>query len=77
MGLASRGQPLGRKKVVSVPAYFVMVNAAALKAIVDIARGRRIDRWDPVRPGGAAQPAAHVAGAATSDDDADPATVAA
>jgi cellulose synthase/poly-beta-1,6-N-acetylglucosamine synthase-like glycosyltransferase len=79
VGLASRGQPLGRKKVVSVPAYFVMVNAAALKAIVDIARGRRIDRWDPVRPGGgSARPStADDRSTAPSDDDADPATVAA
>jgi hypothetical protein len=49
VGLALRGRPAGRSKLFSLPAFFVLVNVAALKAIVDVARGRRIDRWDPVR----------------------------
>jgi len=48
-GLRLRGHPAGRNKLLSLPAFFILVNAAALKAIVDIARGRRIDRWDPIR----------------------------
>lgn len=60
-GLLSRGRPIGRSKFLAFPAFFVLVNGAALKAVIDIARGRRIDRWDPVRD--AVQPAA--------DDDGD------
>ncbi len=49
LGLLTRDRPIGRRKELAVPAYFVLVNAAALKAIIDVARGRRIDRWDPAR----------------------------
>lgn len=49
VGLALRGRPAGRAKPLAWPAFFLLVNGAALKAVIDIARGRRIDRWDPVR----------------------------
>ena len=48
-GLALRDQPLGRKKVLSFPAFFCLVNLAALQALRNIATGRRIDRWEPQR----------------------------
>ena len=61
LGLLARDRPIGRRKELAVPAYFVLVNAAALKAIIDVARGRRIDRWDHVlaapRPGQRPPPA--------------------
>lgn len=49
VGLALRGRPEGRAKPLAWPAFFLLVNGAALRAVLDIARGRRIDRWDPVR----------------------------
>ena len=63
-GLALRGTPTGRSKLLSLPAFFVLVNAAALKAVVDIARGRRIDRWDPARNAVATETAAEPRGTA-------------
>lgn len=49
VGLAGRSTSLGAHRAVSVPAYFVMVNAAALRAGWNLATGRRIDRWQPNR----------------------------
>lgn len=40
---------LGSNKLVAVPAYFAMVNAAALHAIWNILSGKRIHRWTPQR----------------------------
>jgi len=57
-GLALRGRPAGRSKALSLPAFFMLVNGAALKAVIDIARGRRIERWDPIRNAEADQPPA-------------------
>jgi len=68
-GLALRDKPAGRKKWLSFPAFFCMVNLAALQALRNIATGRRIDRWEPQRaaqPTEAAEAAASVAG---TDDD--------
>jgi hypothetical protein len=36
-------------KLMRLPAYFCMVNAAALLALSNILRGIRIDRWEPAR----------------------------
>ncbi len=47
-GALLRGS-LGRKKFLSVPLYFCLVNLAAWQALVNVLRGRRIDRWDPQR----------------------------
>jgi GT2 family glycosyltransferase len=33
----------------ALPMYFVLVNAACLAAMINLARGRRIDRWQPQR----------------------------
>lgn len=34
----------------SLPAYFCLVNAAALRAVINLVTGRRIDRWQVARP---------------------------
>lgn len=52
LGLASGGRVRGRLgRLVALPAYFCLVNAASLKACWNLATGRRIDRWEPDRPG--------------------------
>ena len=48
-GLALRDHPLGRSKLFSFPAFFCLVNLAALQALRNIATGTRIDRWEPLR----------------------------
>ena len=40
---------LGRRKLFSLPAFFCMVNTAALLAAINIMRGHRIVRWEPQR----------------------------
>ena len=40
-----------RARLLALPAYFCLVNAAALRAIVNVACRRRIDRWEPRRGG--------------------------
>ena len=49
LGLALADKPLGRRKLLALPAFFCFVNAAALRAAWNLARGRRIDRWEPRR----------------------------
>ena len=51
LGLALADKPLGRRKLLALPAFFCFVNAAALRAAWNLARGRRIDRWEPRRAG--------------------------
>ena len=48
-GIALRSRRLGRTVVLAVPAYFCIVNVASVCALWNIAAGRRIDRWEPVR----------------------------
>lgn len=36
-------------RMLALPAYFVLVNAACLRAVWNILRGTRIDRWEPQR----------------------------
>jgi glycosyltransferase involved in cell wall biosynthesis len=50
-GILLAGRPLGRRKPFVLPAFFCFVNAAALRAIWNLAHGRRIDRWEPQRAG--------------------------
>jgi GT2 family glycosyltransferase len=61
VGTVAGGTRLGRSPVVSVPAYFVMVNLAALRAGWNLVTGRTIDQWRPNRP------ETLVAGAAAGD----------
>jgi hypothetical protein len=49
LGLAFADRPLGRRKLFALPAFFCFVNVAALRAAWNLARGRRIDRWEPRR----------------------------
>ncbi len=48
-GLLLGKRRLARHRLVAAPAFFLMVNAAALTAAMNVIRGRRIDRWEPVR----------------------------
>jgi len=63
-GFALRNRPEGRSKLLSYPAYFCLVNLAALQALLNVARGRQIARWEPRRAanGSAARPTEAVAG---------------
>lgn len=49
IGLAVRPLIRGPLKIIVIPAYFCMVNAAALVALLNTLRGHRIDRWEPKR----------------------------
>jgi len=53
--LLFRNTSLGRLKLLSIPFFFCLVNAAALLATWNLVRGYRIDRWEPKRVAGAAQ----------------------
>jgi cellulose synthase/poly-beta-1,6-N-acetylglucosamine synthase-like glycosyltransferase len=48
-GMLLRDRPLGRRKAFMLPAYFCFVNAASLRAVWNVVRGRRIDLWEPQR----------------------------
>jgi cellulose synthase/poly-beta-1,6-N-acetylglucosamine synthase-like glycosyltransferase len=53
-GIALVRRPIGRHPLLAVPAYFTMVNAASLRAMLNLVRGERIDRWIPERVAGPA-----------------------
>lgn len=40
---------LGKKKIFALPAFFCMVNTAALVATINLVRGHQINRWEPQR----------------------------
>ena len=52
-GIAGRRRPLPATRpsarLLALPAYFCLVNLAALQATLNVMRGRRIDRWEPRR----------------------------
>lgn len=48
-GVVLSGTAAGRRRALSIPAFFTMVNAASLHAVANILTGRRIDRWTPAR----------------------------
>jgi GT2 family glycosyltransferase len=48
-GLLLGGRRAGHTRIVALPAYFCMVNLASLRAVWNVARRRRIDRWEPRR----------------------------
>ena len=49
VGLLMSRTSVGRVKLLSVPAFFCLVNAAAACAVWNVIRGHRIDRWEPRR----------------------------
>ncbi len=49
VGLFLRDRPAGRRPWFAIPAFFLLVNIASLHAAWNLLRGRRIDRWQPVR----------------------------
>ncbi|MCI0395010.1 MAG: glycosyltransferase family 2 protein [Chloroflexi bacterium] len=49
LGWLLRRTDHGRQKLLALPYYFVLVNAACLQAVSNIVRGRRIDRWETRR----------------------------
>jgi glycosyltransferase involved in cell wall biosynthesis len=49
VGAMLRGSASIWSKMFSIPFYFCMVNAAALVAVGNLLRGRRIDLWEPQR----------------------------
>jgi|GEM_PF-31262 len=48
-GWALRGSAAGRWKPFYVPFFYVMANLASVVALWDVARGHRIERWNPQR----------------------------
>jgi cellulose synthase/poly-beta-1,6-N-acetylglucosamine synthase-like glycosyltransferase len=50
VGVALEEKPVGRNRLLALPAYFCMINAASARAVWNIVRGRRIERWQPQRP---------------------------
>jgi cellulose synthase/poly-beta-1,6-N-acetylglucosamine synthase-like glycosyltransferase len=46
----SSGRRRGRGRLLAIPAFFCLVNAASVKACWNLVTGRRIDRWEPQRP---------------------------
>jgi cellulose synthase/poly-beta-1,6-N-acetylglucosamine synthase-like glycosyltransferase len=46
-GFLLRRRPLGRRRALSVPYYFTLVNTAALLGVVSILAGRRLRAWTP------------------------------
>lgn len=49
MGMLLDGTRFRRLKFFTIPFYFVLVNAAALIASLNVLRGRQIKRWEPQR----------------------------
>ncbi len=57
-GLALRNHALGRSKLLTLPAYFLLVQVASLHATWNLVRGKRYERWQPTRAvEGSAEPA--------------------
>lgn len=48
-GLLLNQTRVGRKKILTIPFYFCMVNAASLIAIIHVIRGQQIKHWEPQR----------------------------
>ena len=49
LGLILDGTRLGRLKLLTIPYFFCLVNAAVLVATINIMRGQQIKRWEPQR----------------------------
>jgi cellulose synthase/poly-beta-1,6-N-acetylglucosamine synthase-like glycosyltransferase len=49
IGLAAPRSRLARRRVVALPAYFCLINAAQTAALWNLARRRTVNRWEPQR----------------------------
>jgi cellulose synthase/poly-beta-1,6-N-acetylglucosamine synthase-like glycosyltransferase len=49
LGFLLEGSRLGRMKLLTIPYFFCLVNAAVLVATINILRGQQIKRWEPQR----------------------------
>jgi glycosyltransferase involved in cell wall biosynthesis len=49
IGFLAPSSRVGRSKPAALASFFVMVNLASLHAAVNVLRGKRIERWEPVR----------------------------
>jgi cellulose synthase/poly-beta-1,6-N-acetylglucosamine synthase-like glycosyltransferase len=47
VGIVIRSRAAGRARLLTIPAYTCLVNAAALRACWNVVRGRVITRWEP------------------------------
>ncbi len=52
LGLLAGRRPRARSKLVAAPTFFVLVNVASLRAVLNVLRGRDISHWEPVSRGG-------------------------
>lgn len=55
VGYATRRSRTGRRKPLYIPYFFCMANAAALVALANYLRGRRIELWRPARDAAGAE----------------------
>ena len=46
-GLALSRRPIGRQRILALPAFVALTHAAAIRATWNLLSGTRIDRWDP------------------------------
>lgn len=49
VGIAASGHRWAQRRLVSIPAFFVLINAASLNAVWNILVGRTINQWTPER----------------------------
>jgi cellulose synthase/poly-beta-1,6-N-acetylglucosamine synthase-like glycosyltransferase len=52
LGILLGRRGLGRSRLLALPAFLCLANAASLVAVLNVLRGRRIERWEPERRGG-------------------------
>jgi cellulose synthase/poly-beta-1,6-N-acetylglucosamine synthase-like glycosyltransferase len=48
-GTVLSGRPAGRRRLMSLPAYFCLVQLASLHALLNLLTGRSYERWEPAR----------------------------
>ncbi|MCB0140068.1 MAG: hypothetical protein KDE50_09200, partial [Caldilineaceae bacterium] len=49
VGFYAQSERIKQNKLITIPAFFCMVNGAALMATINVLRGHRIERWEPKR----------------------------
>ena len=49
VGTVVAGEPIGRHRMLSLPAYFCLVQVASLHACWNLVRGKSVERWEPTR----------------------------